>query len=206
MGREAQCKVTHAGRQSEGKALLETDFVLFRGEFRLKLPFAEMKSVTACDGVLRIRSAESETLFELGEQASKWARKILHPPSRVDKLGVKRDTRVAVIGLDDDEGFREELASTGAVVGYGRPRSPVAMIIAAAAGPPDLSRIHALSRHLHPEGAIWVVYPKGRKEIPESAVRSAGLAAGLVDVKVAAFSPTHTALKFVIPKAARAAT
>jgi hypothetical protein len=34
-------------------------------------------------------------------------------------------------------------------------------------------------------------------------VRGAGLKAGLVDVKVAGFSETHTALKFVIPKGKR---
>ena len=32
---------------------------------------------------------------------------------------------------------------------------------------------------------------------------SAGKAAGLVDTKVVAFSPTHTALKFVIPLSRR---
>jgi hypothetical protein len=48
-------------------------------------------------------------------------------------------------------------------------------------------------------GAIRVVYPKGRKDITENDVRQAGLRAGLVDVKVARFSETHTALKFVIP-------
>jgi len=34
-------------------------------------------------------------------------------------------------------------------------------------------------------------------------VRSAGLKAGLVDIKVVSFSATHTALKFVLPKAKR---
>ena len=38
MGREARCEV-HYGRQtSEGKALLETSEILFRGDFRLKIP------------------------------------------------------------------------------------------------------------------------------------------------------------------------
>jgi hypothetical protein len=40
-------------------------------------------------------------------------------------------------------------------------------------------------------------------EVSESAVRAAALAAGLVDVKVARVSATHTAEKFVIPKAER---
>jgi hypothetical protein len=50
---------------------------------------------------------------------------------------------------------------------------------------------------------IWTVTPKGKSGIKDTDVMAAGKAAGLVDVKVAAFSPTHTAAKFVIPKAQR---
>ena len=52
-------------------------------------------------------------------------------------------------------------------------------------------------------GAIWVVYPKGRKDIHELDVIAAGKAAGLVDNKVVGFSVTHTSLRFVIPLANR---
>lgn len=45
---------------------------------------------------------------------------------------------------------------------------------------------------------IWIVYRKGSGHaIGEANVRSAGLAAGIVDVKVASVSPLLTALKFV---------
>jgi hypothetical protein len=47
------------------------------------------------------------------------------------------------------------------------------------------------------------VYRKGQKSITETDVRSAGLQAGLVDIKVVSFSATHTALKFVVPKSKR---
>ena len=56
-----------------------------------------------------------------------------------------------------------------------------------------------LKAALQPAGSLWVIRPKGRPEIPERAVMAAGKAAGLVDVKVVSFSPTHTAEKFVIP-------
>jgi hypothetical protein len=56
---------------------------------------------------------------------------------------------------------------------------------------------------LKPNGALWIVRPKGRPEISERAVMAAGKAAGLVDVKVVSFSATHTAEKFVIPLAKR---
>jgi hypothetical protein len=45
---------------------------------------------------------------------------------------------------------------------------------------------------------IWIVYRKGPGHaISESDVRETGLAAGIVDVKVASVSPTLTGLKFV---------
>jgi hypothetical protein len=42
-----------------------------------------------------------------------------------------------------------------------------------------------------------VIYPKGVPQIKEIRVIQAGRAAGMKDVKVARFSATHTALKFV---------
>jgi hypothetical protein len=61
----------------------------------------------------------------------------------------------------------------------------------------DLRKIPALKRSLRKDGAFWVVRPKGVKVITEAGTQQAGLDAGLVDVKVVAFSPTHTAEKFV---------
>ncbi|MCX6024232.1 MAG: hypothetical protein NTZ05_21375 [Chloroflexi bacterium] len=72
--------------------------------------------------------------------------------------------------------------------------------IAAAA---ELAQLPELRAGLPPTGALWVIYPKGVKAVTEGDVLTAGRAAGLTDVKVAAFSPSHTALRFVIPRAAR---
>ena len=55
------------------------------------------------------------------------------------------------------------------------------------------------------DGAIWSIRPKGVAEVSEAAVRAAALAAGLVDVKVARVSATHTAEKFVLPRLSRKA-
>jgi hypothetical protein len=55
----------------------------------------------------------------------------------------------------------------------------------------------ALAQH----GALWVCWPKLAAKLPtdlrENLVREAGLAAGLVDVKVAAIDPVWSGLKFV---------
>ncbi len=68
-----------------------------------------------------------------------------------------------------------------------------------------------LARALEPAGSLWVVFPK--KPFAEELqfpylwldVQRAGLAAGLVDNKIAAFSPRLTSIRFVIPVARRKA-
>jgi hypothetical protein len=61
----------------------------------------------------------------------------------------------------------------------------------------------ALRSVIKPDGAVWVVYRKGRRDFNENDVLRLGLETGLVDVKVVRFSDTHTATKFVIRKAER---
>ena len=67
----------------------------------------------------------------------------------------------------------------------------------------DLARLTPLQTSLKRNGGIWIVYPKGQSDITESDVLKAGRQAGLVDTKIARFSDTHTAHKFVIPLARR---
>jgi len=55
MGRELQCRAKSAGKWHKGKALLETSEIIFRGETRLKIPFASLTSVEARDGQLHIK-------------------------------------------------------------------------------------------------------------------------------------------------------
>ena len=63
----------------------------------------------------------------------------------------------------------------------------------------ELARASNIAGVMRGGTALWIVYPKGRKDITENGVLSVGRNAGLKDVKVVGFSPTHTALKFVVP-------
>src|SRR5260370_2245107 len=108
MGNEVTCNAQFGKRQSEGKALLETSEILFRGEFRLKIPFATIKSAKAVDGELRLQTAKGAVVFGLGPAAEKWRDKILHPKSRLEKLGVKPGDKDSFLG-DFDAGFLTEI-------------------------------------------------------------------------------------------------
>ncbi len=205
MGQEAECTVRWGGKKAAGKALLESEELTFRegrGGFRLKIPFRAMRSVKAADGTLRVDGPEGVAEFELGPQAAKWAEKILHPKSRMDKLGVKPGAVVFWVGLSDGD-FLRELRERTREIAHGKPRRESDWIFLGAESKGDFKRIHPLTKCLKKSGALWIIYPKGRKHITESDVLAAGRQAGLKDTKVVGFSPSHTALKFVIPVARR---
>lgn len=202
MGLDTTCTATFKRQRSEGRALLEADHLLFRGDFRVRLPLASITSVKAAGGTLTLVTPEGALTLKLGASAEKWAAKIATPKSLVEKLGVKPGSRVALVGITDS-GFVEDLRGAGAIVTSRPGAQPLDLIFFAVNAPKDLDRFESLQRSLAPDGALWSIRPKGRAEVSESIVMGAGKAAGLVDVKVARFSESHTAEKFVRPKSRR---
>jgi hypothetical protein len=212
VGSEAVCSLRYAGQVSEGKALLETNEVIFRGgDFRIRIPFAEMTSVEAKDGELKLGYGGDVAVFELGRDAAKWAEKIRNPRGLLEKLGVGPGMRIVVLGVADDD-FLSELNQQFGPHETDSKTANADFVFYEADRLPDLARLSELRGAIKPTGAIWVVSPKGRSmlEVPESErvrdvdVMAAAREAGLVDNKVVAFSATRTALKLVIPKNQRA--
>ena len=203
MGAESLCTVQFDGKRSEGKALLETDHLIFRGTFRLNIPRKSITKLDASNGTLRVTFPDGTASFELGPTAAKWADKIKNPPSLLDKLGVKPDMRVAVVGVDDAD-FLAQLERRTSEISRKTPRKDTDIIFFGADDVTDLARLEKLRGYLTPAGAIWVVHTKGKAAtFKDTDVFAAAKKAKLVDVKVASFSATHTAEKLVIPVAQR---
>ena len=198
MGNEAICKVRFGRQESEGKALLETNEVLFRGDFRLKIPFSNIKSAKTVDGELRLQTGEGLASFHLGAAAEKWLEKILHPKSRIEKLGVKPAAKVSLIG-EFEADFLREVSGLTKSVAKGKAAADSEHIFLAADSKEDFLALSKIAKAMVGAAALWIVYPKGQKQITENDVLAAGRKIGLKDVKVVGFSATHTALKFVIP-------
>jgi hypothetical protein len=186
MGLEIKCRVDFSGESSEGKALLETTEIIFRGAFRLKIPFQAIRALEASQGRLSIQYPDGQAVFHIGKAADKWAEKIRNPPSRLDKLGVKPGTKIHLIGRHDDD-FRRELTERGAVSSSKKPD----LVFLSVKDKNQLLELAYLSA-----APVWIIYPKGVTTITEGEVIAAGRAAGFIDVKVCGFSSTHTALKF----------
>lgn len=118
----------------------------------------------------------------------------------IDKLGVKPDGRVHLVGTFAPE-FAALLRQRTANVHVGESDAtmPADMVFLAADSPAELDRLARLRRTIKPAGAIWVVSRKGKgATLRDTEVIAAVLAAGLVDNKVVSFSDTHTALRAVI--------
>lgn len=62
-------------------------------------------------------------------------------------------------------------------------------------------QLPTLKRYLKKDGMLWISWPKGGSKIPTDLkrdyIREQGIAAGLVDVKVASVSQDWSGLKFV---------
>ena len=90
------------------------------------------------------------------------------------------------------------------------PAGPHAWLMSEVPGEGSLTAFfRELAAGLEPTGSLWLVFPKkafaGELAFPYLwlDVQRAGLSSGLVDNKVAAFSPRLTALRFVVPLARR---
>lgn len=204
MGNESRCRARFGKQESEGKALLETSEIIFRGDFRLRIAFKEVQAVKVAGEELQLEIAKGTARFVLGAAiAAKWREKILHPKSRMEKLGIKAGSRVVSLGFAEDDEFVEEVGALTKKISKGRPEAGTEWIFLELAGREGLGQISTIARQIRGRTALWVVYPKGQKTLTEGVVLETGRAAGLKDVKVVGFSPTHTALKFVIPVANR---
>lgn len=116
----------------------------------------------------------------------------------MDKLGVKSDSQVAVLAVEDGSFWRELKERTPYISKIAR-KKDFDFILVLTERIEDLKRLDVLRKHIKRNGAIWVVFPKGRRHIRGTDVINAAKQKGLVDIKVVSFSRTHTALKLVIP-------
>jgi hypothetical protein len=205
MGTEIVGEAAYRGASHRIKLHLDGKGLTLRDELKLSIPLKEVRDVATKDGQLTIKWADDKIVLRVGDKAAKLADKILHPPSLLDKLGIKPGHVVSIVGFDDQAFLREVKQRTDSVVvGSIKPQSD--FIIFRPATKADLKRLKTLQKSLKRDGAIWVLRTKGSKnpaDATEMDVIDTARDSGLVDVKISAFSDELTAMKVVIPKARR---
>jgi hypothetical protein len=201
MGKDVACTIEIDGGGGRGHAHLASDSLDLRGPLSLHVPYKDVTLVALEGGILRLSIPRGTLALELGSSAALWRKKIESPPGLMDKLGVLADSTPTVLGVRDEALLAEFRGRARAVRTRLGPASRLVFLGVEAKG--DLARVKALRKALAPDGALWILWPKGRKEIREDDVRAAALAASLVDVKVASVSPVLSGLKLVVPVALR---
>jgi hypothetical protein len=198
MGYEADCTVRVGQRASAGKALLEGEALLFRGDFRIEIPFERVREIAVVGDALVVTSDE-EARFELGAQvAERWMKLIRRPKTLFEKLELGPESRVAVVDVNDPA-FLARVRERAASLAEGRVPEGAPIVFFGAESREALRKVPLLRARMGDAGVLWIVRPKGANTISEAHVLESARGTGLVDTKVVAFSKTHTAHKFVVP-------
>jgi hypothetical protein len=202
MGLEAECTVRVGRKVSAGMALLEGERLVFRGEFRLDIPFDAMREVTTAEEgrVLVVKAADQEAHFQLGAPvADRWMRLIKESRGLFEKLEVGPGSRIAVVDIFDAV-FLTALRERTAGVAEGRVPEGAPVVFFGAETRDALRKIQLIRARMSDTGVLWIVRPKASKTISEADVSEALRTMGLSETKAVAFSRTHTAHKCVIPE------
>ena len=200
MGREIRCMAEVGDWTGEGRLLLESQELIFRGARKVTIPLSSIRNVRDDNGWLVVEHGASRDRFDLGKLAPSWANAIANPRSRIDKFEVKETSRVAIVGELDDDFMAELSARTQHVNGNERDND---LLFLRVDGFADLDQLPAVRERITQRGAIWLIHPKGHGELKHEPLVAAAKRAGLIDTKTARFSETHTGLKLVIPKQQR---
>jgi hypothetical protein len=198
MGLEAECTVRLGRKASVGKALLETETLQFRGDFRIDIPFERIREITV-EGDTLVVHGDEDVRFELGARvAEHWMRLIKQPKGLFEKLEIDAQSRVAAVDVNDPL-FMTALRDRAANVVEGRVPEGAAVVFFGADTREALRKIPLLRARMGDSGTLWIVRPKGSKTVSEADVLGAAREAGLVDTKVVAVSKLLTAHKCVVP-------
>jgi hypothetical protein len=190
MGREAEAEVRFGGAAARARLLLEADALILRGGLKARLPRASLGSAMARDGVLRIETAEGVLEADLGAAAEAWAKAVATPPPGLaDKLGLRADRRVVVLGA---------LTGPELLAAVDPWRAEAAGAAMALAELPDAATFGAVWPVAEALALpFWGVTRKGKgAAFPEADLRAALRAAGWIDSKTCAVSADWTATRF----------
>src|SRR5687768_15096466 len=153
MGREIRCMAELRDWTGDGRLLLETDALIFRGAKKLNIPRTDIKAVRDDNGWLVVEHGSDIDRFDLGKLAPSWVNAIVNPRSRIDKLDVKDTSRVALVGEFDADFIDELRARTTHIDGDAQDDDLIFVRIDQA---DDLDQLPALLSRLTQNGGIWL--------------------------------------------------
>ena len=189
-----QCHATIAGQTSTGKLYLDSKELLFRGsELRWAIKIGKGASAKVSDGELTVRRGSKKATFKIGSKAEKWAEKILNPPSRGTKLGLKPAMRYLLRGGFEDS-FEDELLAHDLVAAGSAKTSDIVFVMMQKAS--ELAAFEKVAKSCGKGVHIWAVWPKGIEAITRSEVIQCGRKHGMGPGKGISFDEENSAMRF----------
>lgn len=200
MGREARIAYTSGKERAEVRAHLDSASLQLSGGKKLVVPLSDVRTAKVVGDDLAIETKTAKFKLALGpKEAAAWAKSVLNPPSLADKLGVKADTSVLIVGerIGEIDDAVAKTANVEHVPKLTAAKAKAANIVILTLVPETAPKqIEAAAKVLPKGTALWLAYTKGVKPNGDDII---GLArkAGLKDTKVARISVTHAALRFI---------
>jgi hypothetical protein len=201
MGREAKTEYADKRERTDVKAHLDSLSLRLTGGKKLTLPLAEVRAATVDGDELRVVAGALKFSLRLGaKEAAAWAKTILNPPTLADKLGVKPDKTVVLVGAVAREVVEAAKAAKSVTTSARLPAAGKAIVsdvvvLQLSAGN-EAAQIAAAARALGAATALWFVYAKGGVVNGDHIIALARKT-GLKDTKVARVSASHAALRFI---------
>lgn len=194
MGLELKTIALNGSEQYAGKLHLDSQSLTFSSkEFKWSIALASRPSVKQSGTKLVIASGAETVSFEVGDEGPRWAHKILNPPNRMDKLGVKPNMRCWV-SRGFSRVFLSEIRGAQANITKHLDRSELAFL--KVTNRDELSPLLAACETLPQHVNLWVVWPKGSDAVHQGDVMSLTRDLGFGPSKTAAFDETHSSMRF----------
>lgn len=192
MGREAICKIHFRGGAAEGKALLEGESLILRGDIRGRISRSAITGIEVRGGLLTLVADGHPLTLDLGaKEAARWHAALIKPaPTLGAKLGISAASRVFVVGAlcDPDLAAVVEPARTSSL-----PHAQ--MLLAVVLDTCDLDNALAAAK-LKPTLPLWCVYRKGKAPVSDGLIRNRLRNEGMIDTKSCAVSELLTATRY----------
>jgi hypothetical protein len=200
MGREARIVYTSGKERVEVRAHLDSAALQLSGGKKLAIPLSDVRTAKVAGDDLAIETKTAKFKLALGaKEAAAWAKKILNPPTLADKLGIKVDAVVLMVGariveLDEAVSHAAKVERSAALTAAKAKTASLVLLTLEQETAPK--QIESAAKALPKGVALWLVYAKGVKPNGDDIIRLARQAA-LKDTKVARVSVTHAALRFI---------
>lgn len=198
MGLELNTTATIGRKKFEGKLYLDSKFITFKSQaFGWSAELARPIEASAAKDRLMVAQDGTKVAFDVGSKASRWVEKILNPPTRITKLGVKPGQRLW-LSAGFDKPFRDELKQSGATLKRKIEQSDLAFW--RVRDREQLAEFDDLSQRI-PDGInLWIVWDKGSQAIGQTDVMQSAQQRGWGPSKTAAFDETLSSMRFARKK------